>query len=470
MVGIGTKPDLGPTVERLMEAFVRARPTRLSDRERLVEIVAGSSFLFAAVALALWLPSQRSLSIFAAGVLVAAYAAASRIRLDDGTGYTDGTQLVLVPMLFLLPVAAVPLAVAAGLLLGRLPDYLDGRTHPERALLGLADSWHAVGPALVLGLIGADALDRALWPAYLAALGAQFALDFAVSTVRESLAVGVSPRLQPGLLGWVYLIDASLAPFGLLAAYAVMEDPLAMALVLPFVGLLAVFASERRARVDNALQLSRAYRGATLLLSDALECDDRYTALHSRGVVGLALAVASELQLDERERREVEFGALLHDVGKMVIPNEVINKPGPLTDAERRLMDTHTLEGQRLLERVGGLLEEIGRVVRASHERWDGAGYPDGLAGEAIPLTARIIFCCDAFDAMTTDRPYRLAMSAEVALRELQANAGSQFDPAVVDAIVAVIVSERDRSPDEPRLPVSDPGRQQARPLHTARR
>jgi HD-GYP domain-containing protein (c-di-GMP phosphodiesterase class II) len=103
------------------------------------------------------------------------------------------------------------------------------------------------------------------------------------------------------------------------------------------------------------------------------------------------------------------------------------------------VMKTHTIEGQRMLDRVGGLLADVGVVVRASHERWDGGGYPDGLRGEAIPLAARIVSACDAYNAMTTDRTYRKALPVEVAARELQANAGTQFDPAVVDALLAVV-------------------------------
>ena len=153
-------------------------------------------------------------------------------------------------------------------------------------------------------------------------------------------------------------------------------------------------------------------------------------------MVELTVAVADALGVDDETRRAAEFGALLHDVGKVAIPNEIINKPGPLDDEEWTIMKTHTIEGQRMLERVGGLLARVGVVVRASHERYDGGGYPDGLAGEAIPLAARIVSACDAFNAMTTDRSYRKALSLEVALAELRNNAGTQFDPDVVDALV----------------------------------
>ena len=116
-----------------------------------------------------------------------------------------------------------------------------------------------------------------------------------------------------------------------------------------------------------------------------IEADDAYTGQHTQDVVELTVAVADQLGVDDETRRAAEFGALLHDVGKVAIPNEIINKPGPLDDDEWAIMKTHTIEGQRMLERVGGLLARVGVVVRASHERYDGGGYPDGLAGEDDP-------------------------------------------------------------------------------------
>ena len=167
--------------------------------------------------------------------------------------------------------------------------------------------------------------------------------------------------------------------------------------------------------------------------------DDTYTGSHSRSVVELSVAVAAEIGLDDRGRRNVEFGALLHDVGKVAIPKQLINKPGPLSEREWTAVRTHTVEGQRMLEKIGGLMSEIGGVVRSSHERYDGRGYPDGLAGDAIPIESRIIFACDAFNAMTTDRPYRAAMPIESAVAELEANAGRQFDPGVVAILVGQV-------------------------------
>jgi putative nucleotidyltransferase with HDIG domain len=217
--------------------------------------------------------------------------------------------------------------------------------------------------------------------------------------------------------------------------------------------LLNLFARERSARIKHAVELGRAYRGTTLLLSDVLEHDDEYTGNHSHGVVALALTVAQELGMDSIEQRNVEFGALLHDVGKIAIPNEIINKPGPLDDEEWTVIKTHTLEGQRMLDRVGGVMQEIGQIVRSSHERWDGGGYPDGLAGEAIPRAARVVSACDAFHAMTTDRSYRQAMSTDDAIVELKIHAGTQFDPVVIAALIDVL--DRDSQIESRTTPVS---------------
>jgi HD-GYP domain-containing protein (c-di-GMP phosphodiesterase class II) len=238
---------------------------------------------------------------------------------------------------------------------------------------------------------------------------------------------------------WVFAVDAALAPTGLALAFASAAWSSAVVLCLPLVALLLHFARERKRRIDHALELSDAYRGTAFLLGDVVEADDAYTGSHSRHVVDLVLGVCDYIGLDPAARRDSEFVALLHDVGKIRIPAEIIQKPGPLDAEERALMETHTIVGQELLERIGGLLGEVGRIVRSCHERWDGAGYPDRLADEEIPLAARIVCACDAWSAMTTDRSYRKARSAEEAIAELRASSGSHFDPRVVDALIDVV-------------------------------
>jgi HD-GYP domain-containing protein (c-di-GMP phosphodiesterase class II) len=276
---------------------------------------------------------------------------------------------------------------------------------------------------------------------YVAALLSQFVLDAACSMGREWLALGVRPSVQLRAMGWVYAIDAGLAPIGLAVAFASQSSPYGVVLALPLVGLLSVFARERRVRIDHELELRDAYRGTAFLLGDVVEADDAYTGIHSRAVVDLTLGVADELGLGSRERRDAEFAALLHDVGKVRIPNTIITKPGPLTPEERTVIERHTIEGERLLLRVGGLLGEIGHIVRSCHERYDGKGYPDGLGGEQIPLLARIVACCDAFNAMTSDRSYRAALSEAEAVEEVRRGRGTQFDPLVVDALIETVAS-----------------------------
>jgi len=428
-----------PAVERLVEGFSSSFPSPPDRRELAVEAVSSALFFAAVAALAALLPHQHAFSLPLALVLMGAYAVASRVRFAIGYGFTVPTQLVFVPMLFLLPLGAVPLVVAGGIALGSAPDYLTRRSHPARLLLTPGDSWHAVGPVLVLGLAGLHQPELSQWPLLLAALAAQTLFDVGFSTLRSWAGLGISPKLQPRLLGWVTLVDALLSPIGLLAAIASTGSPYRVLLVLPLAGLLVVFAMERNARMAQALELSRAYRGTTLLLSDVLGAADEYTGLHSRSVVSLSVAVADELGLDSRERRNVEFGALLHDVGKIAVPKEIINKPGPLTPDEWLVIKAHTVEGQRMLDRVGGLLSAVGRIVRSSHERWDGDGYPDGLAGDEIPLAAAIVSACDAFNAMTTDRPYRAALRVEQALEELMSQSGKQFNPRVVRVLGRIV-------------------------------
>ena len=440
VAGIGDRPQAHLDLE-IQQSIEEGRARRLTElaRDERVSLVVSNALLFAAaVATALLIPSHRSPSILAAVLLVAAYALAYRLEFEISTGSAVPTQLVLVPMLFVLPLGLVPLTVAGAIVVACAVDVARGLMHPERVLLQLgSNAWHAVGPVLVLGAAGEAAPTLSHWPLYVAALAAQYTFDFVAPAVREWLVLGVRPSVQLHQMGWVYFIDTCLAPVGLAIAFVAIESPLAVVLSLPLIGLLLVFSRERRVRIDSELELRDAYRGTVFLLGDVVEADDEYTGAHSRDVVELTLGVADALGLSVRERRDAEFVALLHDVGKVRIPNEIINKPGKLTEEEWAVIRTHTIEGERMLHRVGGLLGEIGRLVRSCHERWDGTGYPDGLAGETIPLVARIVCCCDAFNAMTTDRSYRKALPLAEAVAELERCAGTHFDPQVVDALVA---------------------------------
>jgi HD-GYP domain-containing protein (c-di-GMP phosphodiesterase class II) len=425
-------------VQRLLSHFRPRLGERMPASELRAESLVAFAFLAAAVPLALLAPAQGKHPVAVGALFVGLYALTSRIEFDVAAGYGNPSQLVLVPMLFAVPPGWAPLLVAVAIVVGKLPSYLSGSRHPDRALVALGNSFHAVGPALVFALAGVSTPQWSDAGILAAALCAQLACDVACSVVREWIRLREVPKLTVRLLGAVYLTDVCLSPIGLAAAFASVGHPAAAALTLPLSLLLMFFARDRRARMSTAVELSHAYRGTALLLGDVVEADDAYTGSHSRDVVELAVAVGPAMGLDEDQLRALEFAALLHDVGKIAIPNAIINKKGPLNDEEWEVMKTHTIEGEAMLRGVGGLLGEVGRIVRSCHERYDGLGYPDRLAGEAIPVEARIIACCDAFNAMVTDRSYRAALSLPEALNELRAHRGTQFDPRVVDILVAM--------------------------------
>jgi putative nucleotidyltransferase with HDIG domain len=204
--------------------------------------------------------------------------------------------------------------------------------------------------------------------------------------------------------------------------------------------LLAHIVASQVGAAIHRCQLVEELEGAFLttvgVLADAVELQDAYTADHANEVADLAVAVGERMGVRGAELDRLRYGALLHDVGKIGVPGEILRKPGPLTAAERERMDEHTAIGARMLDRIP-FLAPVAPLVRSAHERFDGGGYPDGLRGEQIPRGAMVIATCDAFHAMTSNRSYRQAMSHGEAIAELQAHAGTQFDPLVVAALIA---------------------------------
>jgi putative nucleotidyltransferase with HDIG domain len=194
--------------------------------------------------------------------------------------------------------------------------------------------------------------------------------------------------------------------------------------------LLACYEHEERAQ--------RLYGETLASLSNALEAKDASTGRHTEEVVRLAVAVATELGLDLEAVRNVELGAVLHDIGKVRVPESILNKPGPLTESEWEIMKTHPEVGEHILRPIQSM-KAILPIVRHHHERWDGTGYPDRLAGRAIPLGARIVAVCDAYRAMSENRPYREAMSEDEARRELERGVGAQFDADCVSALLRAL-------------------------------
>jgi diguanylate cyclase (GGDEF)-like protein len=727
-------------VERLLEDSWEARGRRLSLRELAVESIAGALFLGCAIPLALHALAAHRLDVPLAVALVVFYALASRlIRFPIGAGYVVPSYLVLVPMLLLLPPGVVPLLAAAGLVLGTVGQVLASRVGPERVLFAVPDAWHALGPALVLVLAGPLHGGVRLIVVYVAAFLAGCLLDLVSATAREAAAMGIASRVQMRVIATVWLIDACVAPLGILIALTARHNPPEVLLILPLIGLLLLLSRDRSARIAQAhrrldlvahertrlqaavrrlgdafaarldlealtnivlrgsiealdaaaghltlsgpfeprlleigatpacapalraaatmarsaehpCQLERAgvwalalpfgfssdagqargalavaredrafredeqavmldlvehartaaadivshqllreqaftdaltalgnrrklaadlderlasagpsrplvlvmfdldgfksyndtfghlagdtvlarlggklaaavaaygtaYRlggdefcvlaavqpeeldtllaaaagalqergenfavgasyGAVLLpheaanLDSALQlADERLYARkrgrpslagdqtrdvlvriihakqpslrdHSSEVAELCLRVGRRLAMSAEELDELARAAELHDVGKVGIPDAILEKPDALSRREWEFMRQHTVLGERILS-AAPALRPVAAIVRATHERWDGRGYPDGLAGEEIPLGARVIAACDAYQAMTSDRVYRRQIGHEGARDELRRGAGAQFDPVVVEVLLA---------------------------------
>ena len=191
---------------------------------------------------------------------------------------------------------------------------------------------------------------------------------------------------------------------------------------------------QERAR---AQELRRSYIATVRALSNAVEARDAYTGKHAERVAAYGLVIARKFSPELEITPELEFGFLLHDVGKVAIPDAILYKPGPLSDEERALMSRHPVIGAEIVSGIE-FLTDAAEVVRSHHERWDGTGYPDGLAGEDIPLAARAFSVADVLDALTTDRPYRPACSMIYARSIITAESGTQFDPRVVDAFNSI--------------------------------
>lgn len=200
--------------------------------------------------------------------------------------------------------------------------------------------------------------------------------------------------------------------------------------------LTAVQAKLTRFRQLQLAQLEQAYQASLTALANAIEVRDEYTRGHIERVTAYAFAIADNLGWQGNKLEQLRFGAILHDIGKIFINENILRKPGPLTEAEREEILQHPTKGSEMIKDIPYLASAIS-IILYHHERWDGTGYPDGLAGEAIPLDARIIAVADSFDAMTTVRPYQKPYSLQEALQEITHGAGTQFDPQVVNAFRA---------------------------------
>jgi hypothetical protein len=264
-------------LDRLLEHYEPRLDPRLERRDLAAEL--GLAALFAAVCAGLLfiVDVPRDTSWTTVVVLVVALAATGRVQFQAGAGYTDPGQLVFVPLLFAAPLGAVPLLVVAANVLTHAPDYVARRRHGQKVVLDVNDAWFSLGPVAVLAIAGAQSPEWADWPWYVAALAAQFAVDFVAACTRERLALGASPAAIAQVLRWVWLVDALLAPAGLLAAFASAEDELAFLLILPIPLAVGIFAAERRHRLMQAVELRETKAELDrrdLLRREALELND----------------------------------------------------------------------------------------------------------------------------------------------------------------------------------------------------
>jgi HD-GYP domain-containing protein (c-di-GMP phosphodiesterase class II) len=205
--------------------------------------------------------------------------------------------------------------------------------------------------------------------------------------------------------------------------------------------LLGSIARHARLALQTAVSyetLERTFLATVEALANALEANDEYTSSHARWITDLALRVGEELDFTPHELKRLELGALFHDIGKIGIPARILSKPGPLTAEERAIVEKHPVLGERILAPIEQL-GEVRLIVRCAHEHFDGTGYPERLEGDQIPLESRIVLACDAFHAMTTDRPYRRSLGEDEAKRRLVEGSGAQFDPRVVQALLRVL-------------------------------
>lgn len=280
----------------------------------------------------------------------------------------------------------------------------------------------------------------------------------ALLPLRIAMAVGLLGAVAaavPLVAGWSTLYERSLLVLVCVIGLIVYAQT----------RMLGSLATEKREAEARERQIEKSFMMTLSAVSAMVYGKDRYAESHSRATAMLAVAVARRLGMKGRTLRQFEYAALLHDVGKVGLPTQLLNKPGPLTSEELALVHEHPVVAERIVSRVPSL-RPIRPIVRAQYERWNGSGYPDGLAGETIPLGGRIIHVCAAFHAMSSERSYHPALSTDQAIRELRDQAGSQFDPRVVEALIAIV------QPSEPRPllqriqdrePVADPpGRETA--------
>jgi len=409
----------------------------------LVTVVAG----LIVIAASLLLARQARCDVLAAGVLVIGGAAANCyvLRLPSAREHhrqeTSVASAVYVTAFLLLPPAA---AVLVATLSYGLVWVLRPRQRPWfKNLFNVCQYAVAVGLAGVVWNVGGGGAEGAVTPARLAWLVAAILEYFVVNTGAVATIVATAERLpvfHVWLLGNRHTLPAYFGTIfvGLLLAELWTVAPWTVALAaVPLVAIYFAFKS--------TVELEEQTRAALFQLAEIIDQRDYYTHKHSLRVGEYSERIALELKLPADQAYLVHLAGRLHDIGKCAVNNEVLLKPGPLTAEEREHMARHPVAGGLMLQHFT-MFRDVARWVRAHHESFDGTGYPDGLAGEQIPLGARIISVADAYDAMTTTRPYRVGLPHEEAVRRLLAGRGTQWDPRVIDTFLRLFAEQRIRS------------------------
>ncbi|MCW2957537.1 MAG: metal dependent phosphohydrolase [Solirubrobacterales bacterium] len=393
-IATGVEPETNPEVERLLREGRAALVDRMTPRERVSESVAGAAFVIVAVALAL-IEGVEGFDVTSALIIVIAHGAAGQVRFEFGGGWGSPTILVLIPALFLEPPASVPLLIAVGCILARVPDYVRGTAHPEGIVSGLANAWHSIGPAVVLAMAieaGPPNFDDAGW--YLVAFASYVAVDMAAGLARQWAGFGVRPDLQVQILAQIYALDALLAPIGLMAALADAREQYAFLLAVPLVAVLGILARERGKRFDNALALSES-RARVL-----------------------------EAELEATRARVEVLGAVSHGlqtpVAGIVAIAGVLRRRGPNMTAEA------------LVESVGHLEED---AVALRHLIRQGLDYVRLIEGADLPLRPRTLDAAAAAAKVVARTPgARLELPPDCGAVPVRA------DAARVDQVLTVLV------------------------------
>lgn len=337
---------------------VRVR-SRLIGRERSVTLLLAAAFVVAAVICAAVIPSNTSFSLGLAVLMIAVYAVVAQVEFEIGPGSAVPTELVLLPMLFVLPPGAVPLCVGAGLLLGGLVERLRSRRHGERMTVLLSSAWHSVGPALVIGLLAPGSPHWDEVPVYVLALLAQFAFDWSAVVIRHRIGRDIPARRLVPSLAWVTLVDSALAPVALLVAFVAASESLAFLCVLPLAGLLHMLGAERRRRIDESLVLGQAV-------------EDAAREARSDPLTGVGNRLAWQEAVERCERRLAEDGVgstvVLVDLNRLKETNDTHGH-----DVGDRLIQALALElasaapEADVLARIGG--DEFALLVAGAGQR-----------------------------------------------------------------------------------------------------